>query len=54
MEVKEADLHWQSLLTILNKSISDENAVLRCMAGWQTESESTSESVPEEKSEVFS
>ncbi|XP_052533882.1 cilia- and flagella-associated protein 43 isoform X1 [Tympanuchus pallidicinctus] len=51
MEVKEADLHWQSLLTILNKSILDENAVLRCMAGWQTESESTSESISEEKSE---
>ncbi|POI26684.1 hypothetical protein CIB84_009566 [Bambusicola thoracicus] len=54
IEVKEADFHWQSLLTILNKSISDENAVLRCMAEWQLESESTSESLPEEKSKVFS
>ncbi|XP_031410356.1 cilia- and flagella-associated protein 43-like isoform X2 [Meleagris gallopavo] len=47
--VKEADFHWQSLLTILNKSILNENAVLRCMAEWQIESKSTSESVPEEK-----
>ncbi|XP_040530043.1 cilia- and flagella-associated protein 43 isoform X3 [Gallus gallus] len=50
IEVKEADFHWHSLLTILNKSISDENAVLRLMAEWQLESESTSESFPEEKS----
>ncbi|XP_031453373.1 cilia- and flagella-associated protein 43 isoform X2 [Phasianus colchicus] len=50
IEVKEADFHWQSLLTILNKSILDENAVLTCMAEWQIESKSTSESVPEEKS----
>ncbi|XP_065602261.1 cilia- and flagella-associated protein 43 [Cyrtonyx montezumae] len=49
IEVEEAAFHWQSLLTILNKSIADENAVLRCMAEWQFMSESTSESLPEEK-----
>ncbi|NXC44621.1 CFA43 protein, partial [Penelope pileata] len=51
-EVKEAAFHWQALLTILNKTISDENAVLRCMAEWQFNSESTSESLPEEKFKV--
>ncbi|XP_015722732.1 cilia- and flagella-associated protein 43 [Coturnix japonica] len=51
IEVKEADSHWRSLLTILKKSISNENAALSCMAEWQPESESTSESLPEQKSE---
>ncbi|XP_072196068.1 cilia- and flagella-associated protein 43 [Excalfactoria chinensis] len=50
-ETEEADSHWQSLLTILNKSILNENAALSCMAEWQPESESTSQSLPEEKSE---
>ncbi|XP_035185713.1 cilia- and flagella-associated protein 43 isoform X2 [Oxyura jamaicensis] len=49
-EVKEAAFHWQSLLTILNKSIPNENAVLKCMAEWQFDPESTSESLPEKKS----
>ncbi|OXB82375.1 UNVERIFIED_CONTAM: hypothetical protein H355_009300 [Colinus virginianus] len=48
-EVEEAAFHWQSLLTILNKSIADENAVLRCMEEWQFVSESTSELLPEDK-----
>ncbi|NXI67699.1 CFA43 protein, partial [Anseranas semipalmata] len=52
IEVKEAAFHWQSLLTILNKSISNENAVLKCMAEWQFNPESTSESLPEKKFKV--
>ncbi|NXJ12495.1 CFA43 protein, partial [Odontophorus gujanensis] len=52
IEVEEAAFHWQSLLTILNKSIADENAVLRCMTEWQFMSESTSESLPEEEAKV--
>ncbi|XP_021254283.1 cilia- and flagella-associated protein 43 isoform X2 [Numida meleagris] len=50
IEVKEAAFHWEFLLTMLNRSILDENDVLRCMTEWQFESESTSESLPEEKS----
>nr|XP_013029968.2 cilia- and flagella-associated protein 43 isoform X2 [Anser cygnoides] len=50
IEVKEAAFHWQSLLTILHKSISNENAVLKCMAEWQFNPESTSESLTEKKS----
>ncbi|XP_040418844.1 cilia- and flagella-associated protein 43 isoform X2 [Cygnus olor] len=53
IEVKEAAFHWQSLLTILNKSISNENAVLKRMAEWQFDSESTSESLREKKSKVI-
>ncbi|XP_009697789.1 PREDICTED: WD repeat-containing protein 96, partial [Cariama cristata] len=49
IEVKEAAFHWQSLLAILNKSTLNENAVLKSMAEWQFGSESTSESLPEEK-----
>ncbi|KFP64681.1 WD repeat-containing protein 96, partial [Cariama cristata] len=51
IEVKEAAFHWQSLLAILNKSTLNENAVLKSMAEWQFGSESTSESLPEEKFE---
>ncbi|KFQ48001.1 WD repeat-containing protein 96, partial [Pelecanus crispus] len=51
IEVKEADFHWQSLLAILNKSTSNENVVLKSMAEWQFDQESTSESLPEEKFE---
>ncbi|XP_068253553.1 cilia- and flagella-associated protein 43 [Nyctibius grandis] len=50
IEVKEASFHWQSLLAILNKSISNENVVLKSMAEWQFDPESTSGSLPEEKS----
>ncbi|XP_032047114.1 cilia- and flagella-associated protein 43 [Aythya fuligula] len=49
-EVKEAAFHWQSLLTVLNKSISNENAVLKCMAEWHFDPESTSESLSEKES----
>ncbi|KAM9611800.1 cilia- and flagella-associated protein 43 isoform 1-T2 [Morphnus guianensis] len=48
-EVKEAAFHWQSLLAILNKSTLNENIVLKSMAEWQFDPESTSESLPEEK-----
>ncbi|XP_051473058.1 cilia- and flagella-associated protein 43 [Apus apus] len=47
-EDQEADSHWQSLLAILNKSTSNENAVLKSMAEWQFDPESTSESLPED------
>ncbi|KFP98074.1 WD repeat-containing protein 96, partial [Haliaeetus albicilla] len=50
-EVKEAAFHWQSLLAILNKSTLNENIVLKSMAEWQFDPESTSESLPEEKFE---
>ncbi|XP_075362696.1 cilia- and flagella-associated protein 43 [Mycteria americana] len=49
MEIKEAAFHWQSLLAILNKSTSNENIVLKSMAEWQFDPESTLESLPEEK-----
>ncbi|XP_009276352.1 PREDICTED: cilia- and flagella-associated protein 43 [Aptenodytes forsteri] len=49
IEVKEAAFHWRSLLAILNKSTSNENVVLKSMAEWQFDPESTSESLPEEK-----
>ncbi|XP_071668229.1 cilia- and flagella-associated protein 43 isoform X3 [Patagioenas fasciata] len=48
-EVKEADFHWQSVLAILNTSTSNENVALQSMAEWQSEPESTSGSLPEEK-----
>ncbi|KFW70219.1 WD repeat-containing protein 96, partial [Pygoscelis adeliae] len=51
IEVKEAAFHWRSLLAILNKSTSNENVVLKSMAEWQFDPESTSESLPEEKFE---
>ncbi|NXN32215.1 CFA43 protein, partial [Nycticryphes semicollaris] len=53
IEAKEAAFHWQSLLAVLNKSTSNENVVLKTMAEWQFDPESTSESVPEEKFKVF-
>lgn len=53
-EAKEAAFHWQSLLTVLNKSISNENAVLKCMAEWHFDPESTLESLSEKESKVFS
>ncbi|KAM6092199.1 cilia- and flagella-associated protein 43 isoform 2-T3 [Theristicus caerulescens] len=49
IEVKEAAFHWQSLLAILNNSTLNENVVLKSMAEWQFDPESTSESLPEEK-----
>ncbi|KAM6130290.1 cilia- and flagella-associated protein 43 [Phoenicopterus ruber ruber] len=49
IEVKEAAFHWQSLLAILNNSTSNENVVLKSMAEWQFDPESTSESLPKEK-----
>ncbi|KAM9188437.1 cilia- and flagella-associated protein 43 [Mergus octosetaceus] len=49
-EAKEAAFHWQSLLTVLNKSISNENAVLKCMAEWHFDPESPSESLSEKES----
>ncbi|KFM06597.1 WD repeat-containing protein 96, partial [Aptenodytes forsteri] len=52
IEVKEAAFHWRSLLAILNKSTSNENVVLKSMAEWQFDPESTSESLPEEKFKV--
>ncbi|XP_066047799.1 cilia- and flagella-associated protein 43 [Chamaea fasciata] len=45
-EVEEAALYWQSLLDILNKSTSDENSVLKSMAEWKSDPESTSKSLP--------
>ncbi|XP_056350633.1 cilia- and flagella-associated protein 43 [Oenanthe melanoleuca] len=45
-EVEEAALYWQSLLDILNKSTSDENSVLKSMAEWKFDPESTSKSIP--------
>ncbi|KFQ92239.1 WD repeat-containing protein 96, partial [Nipponia nippon] len=52
IEVKEAAFHWQSLLAILNNSTSKENVVLKSMAEWQFDPESTSESLPEETFKV--
>ncbi|KFQ28493.1 WD repeat-containing protein 96, partial [Merops nubicus] len=52
IEVKEAAFHWQSLHAILNKSTSNENIVLKSMAEWHFDAESTSESLPEETSKV--
>ncbi|XP_071605436.1 cilia- and flagella-associated protein 43 isoform X1 [Heliangelus exortis] len=49
IEAEEADHHWHSLLALLNKSTSDENNVLKSMAEWQLDQESTLESLPEEK-----
>ncbi|XP_010078588.1 PREDICTED: WD repeat-containing protein 96, partial [Pterocles gutturalis] len=49
IEVKEAAFHWQSLLAHLSNSISNENSVLKSMAEWQFDPESTLESLPEEK-----
>ncbi|KFP53522.1 WD repeat-containing protein 96, partial [Cathartes aura] len=51
-EVKEAAFHWRSLLAILNKSTLNENVVLKSMAEWQFDLESTLESLPEEKFKV--
>ncbi|XP_027753820.1 cilia- and flagella-associated protein 43 isoform X2 [Empidonax traillii] len=48
-EVEEATFYWQSLLDTLNKSISDENVVLKSMAEWQFDPGSTSKSLAEEK-----
>ncbi|KFV45636.1 WD repeat-containing protein 96, partial [Tyto alba] len=48
IEVEEAASHWQSLLAILNKSTSNENVVLKSMAEWNFDPESTSESLTEE------
>ncbi|KAJ7396663.1 hypothetical protein BTVI_143352 [Pitangus sulphuratus] len=48
-EIEEAAFYWQSLLDILNKSISDENVVLKSMAEWQFDPGSTSKSLAEEK-----
>ncbi|XP_033371395.1 cilia- and flagella-associated protein 43 isoform X3 [Parus major] len=45
-EVEEAALYWQSLLNILNKSTSNENSVLKSMAEWKFDPESTSKSFP--------
>ncbi|KFO84226.1 WD repeat-containing protein 96, partial [Buceros rhinoceros silvestris] len=51
-EVEEAAFHWQSLLAILNKSTSNENIVLKSMAEWQFDPESSLESFPEDKLKV--
>ncbi|XP_065528265.1 cilia- and flagella-associated protein 43 isoform X1 [Lathamus discolor] len=48
-EVKEAASYWKSLLAILNKSTSNENAFLKSMAEWQFGPESKLGSLPEEK-----
>ncbi|XP_069737532.1 LOW QUALITY PROTEIN: cilia- and flagella-associated protein 43-like [Phaenicophaeus curvirostris] len=48
-EAEEADLHWRSLLAILNKSTSNENTVLQSMAERHFDPESTAESLPEGK-----
>ncbi|XP_063261434.1 cilia- and flagella-associated protein 43 isoform X2 [Prinia subflava] len=45
-EAEEAALYWQSLLDILKKSTSDENSVLKSMAEWKFDPESTSKSLP--------
>ncbi|XP_039927326.1 cilia- and flagella-associated protein 43 [Hirundo rustica] len=45
-EVEEAALYWQSLRDILNKSTSNENSVLKSMAEWKFDAESTSKSLP--------
>ncbi|XP_064287296.1 cilia- and flagella-associated protein 43 isoform X2 [Passer domesticus] len=44
-EVEEAALYWKSLRDILNKSTSDENSVLKSMAEWNFDPESTSKSL---------
>ncbi|XP_074731330.1 cilia- and flagella-associated protein 43 isoform X2 [Strix uralensis] len=54
IEVKEAASHWQSLFAILNKSTSNENVVLKSMAEWQFDPESTSASLPEEEAPLRS
>ncbi|KFO69529.1 WD repeat-containing protein 96, partial [Cuculus canorus] len=51
-EAEEDDFHWLSLLPILNKSTSNEDAVLQSMAEWHFDPESTAESLPEEKFKV--
>ncbi|KFU85366.1 WD repeat-containing protein 96, partial [Chaetura pelagica] len=51
-EDQEADSHWQSLLAVLNKCTSNENTVLKSMAEWQFDPESTSESLPEDTFKV--
>ncbi|KFP76190.1 WD repeat-containing protein 96, partial [Apaloderma vittatum] len=51
-ELKEAAVHWQSLLAILKKSTSNENIVLKSMAEWQFDPESALETLPEEKFKV--
>ncbi|XP_041271676.1 cilia- and flagella-associated protein 43 [Onychostruthus taczanowskii] len=43
--VEEAALYWKSLRDILNKSTSDENSVLKSMAEWKLDPESTSKSL---------
>ncbi|XP_057276998.1 cilia- and flagella-associated protein 43 isoform X1 [Pezoporus wallicus] len=48
-EVKEASSYWKSLLAILSKSTSNENAFLKSMAEWQFDPESKLVSLPEEK-----
>ncbi|KAM9012129.1 cilia- and flagella-associated protein 43 isoform 1-T2 [Ara ararauna] len=48
-EFKEAAAYWKSLLAILNKSTSNENAFLKSIAEWQFDPESKLESLPEEK-----
>ncbi|KFV48123.1 WD repeat-containing protein 96, partial [Gavia stellata] len=52
IEVKDAAFHWRSLLAILNKSASNENVVLKSMAEWQFDPESTLDALPEEKFKV--
>ncbi|XP_071302063.1 cilia- and flagella-associated protein 43 isoform X1 [Agelaius tricolor] len=53
-EVEKAALYWQSLRDILNKSTSVENSVLKSMAEWNFDPESTSKSlsVTEEDGDV--
>ncbi|CAN8216018.1 unnamed protein product, partial [Coccothraustes coccothraustes] len=48
-EVEEAALYWQSLRDILNKSTSVENSVLKSMAEWNFDPESTSKSLSVKK-----
>ncbi|XP_014105575.1 PREDICTED: cilia- and flagella-associated protein 43 [Pseudopodoces humilis] len=45
-EVEEAALYWQSLLNILKTSTSNENSVLKSMAEWKFDPESTSKLLP--------
>ncbi|KFQ69352.1 WD repeat-containing protein 96, partial [Phaethon lepturus] len=52
MEVEEAAFHWQSLLAILNQTISNENVALKSMTEWQFDPEATLGSLPEEKFKV--
>ncbi|XP_059707908.1 cilia- and flagella-associated protein 43 isoform X1 [Haemorhous mexicanus] len=53
-EDEEAALYWQSLRDVLNKSTSVENSVLKSMAEWNFDPESTSKSlsVTEEDGDV--